>query len=517
MLQSYRLLAVSLVYLLCFGIGYPLYQFIFDDDGIGYMMVTKRLANGDFANGINGYWSPLHSWLMVPFYQWGINEFTAFKVSNGIFGLGVLIWVGRLLKKTDLGPRVKTILLFTCIPIILSYVFVEIGADLLFCWLLLVYIDLVTENCLFEKPGRNLLCGIVACLCYFAKAYAFPFFLVHFAVVQWLLYKKNKDVINRKKWLTRNLLLGIGSFLLLAAPWIYALYDKYHFFTIGYSGQLNIQAHLFAHQEIREPLVQPPPYPDSPCCWEDPWFYPSGVVPGQSFFSFDILLRMVRLFLTNSMRAISAFTEISFLSTAIVCCLVVYVVKKRTWLFTVFLLTIVLLPLGYMFVFIEIRYLWALTFLLLISGAVLVQQGWQLAGVQKRWQLAGWCIFFGSFLIYPINFLKDARGGGKEVFTLAEELREKGINGKFMIDASQDYSTIEKLAYLTGNQFYSLTRTNYSDGELLSAMHDKEINYFFFFYNTVKDLETFKNGLLYKAAVQPIHLDNRKLVILKIN
>src|SRR4051812_40805140 len=102
MLNRYRLPFALIVYTTCFAILYPLYRFKFDDDGIGYLMVTKRLAAGDLFNAINGYWSPLHSWLLAPLYKAGLNEFTAFKLSNGLIGAGILITVNRLCGKTNL-------------------------------------------------------------------------------------------------------------------------------------------------------------------------------------------------------------------------------------------------------------------------------------------------------------------------------------------------------------------------------------------------------------------------------
>ncbi|WP_315817355.1 hypothetical protein [Paraflavitalea speifideaquila] len=67
MQNTNRLLVVSVLYLLVFALCYPLYQYIFDLDGIGYLMVAKRLAAGDYSGAVNGCWSPCIPGSLFPF------------------------------------------------------------------------------------------------------------------------------------------------------------------------------------------------------------------------------------------------------------------------------------------------------------------------------------------------------------------------------------------------------------------------------------------------------------------
>src|SRR5581483_4908259 len=168
-MHKYRtVLIVLFVYVLCYAGLYPLYKYFFASDGIGYLAVTKHLAAGDFVNGINGYWSPLHSWLGVPFYKAGMNEFTVFRLLNIFFGAGILIAVHALLNKLTITGTLKTITLCTCIPIVLCYAF-DFGVDELLCLMLLIYANVIIQKDLFTKPGKNVLCGIIGCISYFAK------------------------------------------------------------------------------------------------------------------------------------------------------------------------------------------------------------------------------------------------------------------------------------------------------------------------------------------------------------
>ncbi|NML21132.1 glycosyltransferase family 39 protein [Pseudoflavitalea sp. G-6-1-2] len=520
MLQQYRLTLTCMLYLVCGLLLYPAYQYIFDEDGTGYLMVAKRLAEGDYFNAINGYWSPLHAWIAWPLLKTGMSLLTAFKITSWIAGLLILVQVHRLLNKTMLTNSLKLALLLTCIPVSIHYATYEIAADVLFCWLALLYIDVITTKNFFEKPRYNLLAGAVAAVMYFSKAYSFPFFLLHFTVLQcWLCY--HSIAPQRKKWLLRNLLAGIGLFLLISAPWLYALHEKYQIISFATSGSYNFDAHLFDRQIATDKLIYPPPYPGSPSGWEDPIYLPFERVPGQHFFSSQMIVREIRLFLTNIMRAIDAFTEMSFLELAVLLALILSCARNRfrPEPMSIFLLTVLLLPLGYLTVFIEARYLWPLNFLLMIAGAVLLQQWLPKIAPSRNWILFAWLVYFSSFLIYPINTLKDSAGANKDLFVLAGYLREKKIQGNFITGSgsSEDYGMLPKAALLTGSSMHLLIRHDAPAEELLQAMRQQHIRYYFYRYRNEQDLQTFQQSALFKAASQVYQTGICNFVILEIN
>lgn len=515
MFRQYRLLIASILYLACCLLLYPYYSYIFDDDGIGYMMVARRLAGGDWHNAVNGYWSPLHSWIVVPLIKSGMTEITAFRISNWIIGLLILVWVHRLSNKTGLSNQLKAILLMVCIPIAIHYAIYEVAADVLFCWLALVYTDIITEKDFFEKPRLNLLCGVVAALLYFSKAYAFPFFLLHFTLVQGWFYFTTDDP-GKMKWLLRNMALGIGSFLLLSAPWIWTLYEKYDEFTFGYSGRLNQDVHLYSRQLTSNALVYPPPYPDSPGSWEDPWFIPMQRTPGEHFFRADILVKQVRLFLTNVIRALEAFGYLSCFTMATLLCMGIYLMLQKNRVLFLFLLTCAVLPAGYLLVFIEPRYIWPVSLILLVSGAFLLNiilSCFQIKG--KRAALC-WALFFGSFLVSPINQLKDAVNGNQELFQLAAFAEEKNIRGRYLCSDNADYSMVPKLAFLTHSSTWTCLQPDRSYEEHLSAMRENHIGYYFFRYNSTREMQWFMQSPLYKAAFKVHDPGLYNLVILEI-
>ena len=515
MFQQYRLLIASIIYLACCLLLFPAYRFIFDDDGMGYMMVARRLAEGDYHNAINSYWSPLHSWLVLPLIKAGMAELTAFKLSNFIIGLLILIWVHRLSNKTALSDWLKTVLLLVSVPIIIHYAIFEVAADILFCWLVLVYTDLITTDNFYKRPVLNLFCGITGAALYLTKAYGFPFFILHFSIIQVWHYIHSKDA-ERKKWMLRNLVIGIGSLLLFSAPWIWTLYSKFHELSIGYTGKYNMNVYLYTRQFTATDLVSAPPYPDSPGYWEDPWFSPVQRTPGEYYFRPDILVKQIRLFLTNLIHACSCFNQLSFLAPAILFGTGIYWFYQRNRTIFLFFLTSTLLPLGYLMVHIETRFLWSVGLLLLIGGALLLQT--LLTRIQVRGKIAVlcWCIFFGSFLMAPVNQLKDAVGGNAELFELADFAREKNIKGKYLASDNADYGFVLNLAFLTRSSTWLLTKPGMPWEDHLAAMRKHQINYYFFRYNNDRELQAFMQGALYKAAYKVHDAGLYNLLILEI-
>jgi len=50
------------------------YQYIVTIDGIFYISIAHAYALHDFSNAINGYWSPLLSWLLSPSLFFGSSN-----------------------------------------------------------------------------------------------------------------------------------------------------------------------------------------------------------------------------------------------------------------------------------------------------------------------------------------------------------------------------------------------------------------------------------------------------------
>jgi hypothetical protein len=168
------------------------------------------------------------------------------------------------------------------------------------------------------------------------------------------------------------------------------------------------------------------------------------------------------------------------------------------------------LPSGYLLLHLETRFIWATSFIFFIAGALLMQQ--LFLNVQmKKWQrLLVWLFFFGSFLLEPINQLKDQVYGHKSIFDTAEQMKQQQINGAFTSNAKADECMV--FAYLSKNPFYAITKPSYYTKDLLEEIRQYKIRYYFFYYNSQQEKEAFLNSEIAKSTIKQVELQPGLLV-----
>src|ERR1700737_2408094 len=80
-LASYALAAAWLI---------PDTRWQMNPDGISYIFVARRLLAGDWHGAVNGHWSPLFSWMLVPLLASGIDALLACKVLTYLIGAAAI-------------------------------------------------------------------------------------------------------------------------------------------------------------------------------------------------------------------------------------------------------------------------------------------------------------------------------------------------------------------------------------------------------------------------------------------
>ena len=130
----------------------------------------------------------------------------------------------------------------------------------------------------------------------------------------------------------------------------------------------------------------------------------------------------------------------------------------------------------------------------------------------KNWQrLIIWLFFFGSFLLEPINQLKDQVYGHKSIFDTAEQMKKQQINGPFISNAKADECMV--FAYLTKSPYYAITKPSYYSKELLTEISQYRIRYYFFYYNAQQQKEAFLETSLAKSSINQVELQPGLLVL----
>ncbi len=477
----------TILFVLC----WPLYKYIFDVDSIGYAAVAQHYVNGNFRLAVNGFWNPLHSWLVVPFLKMGITVEYAFKITCGLISIGSLAVLESLLHKFELTERTKTLIQLTAVPLFLHYAYYELAADVLFVLIMLLYFNLYKSALFFTSITRNVFAGLLGALLYFSKSYGFPFFLFHFTVIHLLLNKEKKKTIV-------PYLAGIISFFVITFPWLIALHWKYGEWMIAF-GKYN--AHWnFSDKPLPGPVIHPPPYEGSAAVWEDPWHVRSNNLENVPLLK--ILFHQLRTIVFNTQQLLKCFHELSFLAPAILVLTAVFIFAKKNDNSLFLLIAMLTLPAGYLLLHVETRFIWVLSFIFLIAGAGYVER--LLSKLQPvRW-LGNllWLIFFCSFLLYPIDKLKDAAFTQKELYTAAQILKQQNITGSFTSNTMVGECMV--IAWHGKMSYYRIVKPTSSSDELLTEINKIGIRHYFYYYSSQLEKELFLSGKIARTAVHLI-------------
>jgi hypothetical protein len=494
-----RLVISLFLFLALFLLSWPFYIYIFDVDGIGYAAVAHHYIKGDWEKAVNGFWNPLHSWLVIPFIKAGLADGAAFKTSNAIIALASLVSLHYLLQKFTLTEGLKTCIQLCSVILLLHYAYYELAADVLFVLLMLLYFNLYFSEKFYTSNTKNFLAGLLGAALYLCKSYGFPFFIFHFTVIHLFL---NSD----KRRALIPYITGLTIFLACSFLWMMALYWKYGEWMIAF-GKYN--AHWDFTGDIQPgPLLQPPPYEGSAAAWEDPWHVRNDNF--QQVPVYKIVLQQVRAAVYNAQQLLLKVHELSFFAPALLLLFFIKAVFNRSQKYLWLLLSVCTLPACYVLLHIETRFIWVLSFLIMIGGASLLQN-WFTQVVFAPWQQRIiWTVYFCSFLLYPLDHLKDSAFAGKEFYDTAAAMKKNNISGSFTSTARKSETSV--IAYLSGNPYYTRSKVSYSTKQMMDEIKQYRIKYYFFYYRTIQDKEAFLNGMIANEAVSIIELEKGLLV-----
>lgn len=229
-----------------------------DVDAMAYIPIAQQYADGNFADAVNGYWSPAVSMLIAPLLYIGLDGRFAFVLINGLAALSIiLIGAGILLKKAR-NPFFANLIFIPSVTLFLISSIRFQNPDLLLAaWTLLflatvIYVDKnLPSN---SQTKKNLLLatllGFVCFIGYMIKLYALPFFIGTVAI--WFAVRALTNRSSRKKTVgsvAKTLLLSMKipalagvAFIIISIPWVTALSVKYGYVTLGSSATVNVQS-----------------------------------------------------------------------------------------------------------------------------------------------------------------------------------------------------------------------------------------------------------------------------------
>jgi hypothetical protein len=212
------------------------YHKFLNNDTLSYINLAERYAAGDWQHAINGYWSPLYSWLLcccklvhLPFLQ-------SCYVINFIFAGGGLYILCQLAYRYLTQPLFYFAFGLYALLLMLFYAMSTLTPDLMATVFCLWFLLLITDNRFILTKHIPILAGVAGAFAYFSKVYNFV--PIHLFLGLLMLMVLVKNTSSRLKH-TLPILKTYGVFIALAAIWITILSIHENRLVFATSGRLN--------------------------------------------------------------------------------------------------------------------------------------------------------------------------------------------------------------------------------------------------------------------------------------
>lgn len=500
MLRSPKLIlpfSLALYAILCYAL-HPWLGYMLDSDATAYLTLAKRVADKQYAESVNALWSPMNAWLIAPFIRHGYDAWSVAKALNISFGAMLLPWIHLLFCRFNLSAFSRLALLKASAIFLAFAVYFQVFGDVLQLLFALPYLLLVFSKGYIYSSKKIIAAASLMGIGFYAKAYSLPFFILHSAIVfGYFVYQQQ---LTRRQAI-QHFSLGAMVAILWVLPASISLHQKYHVWSLsGLAGKMNMSWNINSGKQFTADirLLIPPRYADSPSFWEDP--YPSQAALNSPFSSTHHFFHWLFRVAHTCLMSITCFSEISFAALMILLLGIYRLFIRRDRAIphynelSLLLLTCLCLPLGYLTMHIETRYLWLEVFLLMILGAYLLPVYLtEKSNLLKQLSIVMLAI---SFIVYPVIQIEALRGKNKDLFDMASEIKKAGIQGAFTSNAS-DAGRMWVIAYLNHNPFYTIERTDYSHEELIAEMKRYNVPYY---------LYVAENNMLPILPAQSFHL-----------
>ena len=196
------------------------YHKFLNNDTLSYINLAERYAAGDWQHAINGFWSPLYSWILCFCKLAGLPLLPCCYVINFIVaGLGLYV-LCKLARRHLTKPAFYYAFCGYMLLLLLFYTMSALTPDLMSAVFCLWFLLLVTDQRFEYSKQLPWLTGTIAACAYFAKGYSIV--PLHLFMGCWLLLLlvKNRS-FKTKKGIA--LIKAYGLFILLSSSWIAAI------------------------------------------------------------------------------------------------------------------------------------------------------------------------------------------------------------------------------------------------------------------------------------------------------
>ena len=197
-------------------------------DGVAYLRHARYLADGQWTLGVSGYWSPLLPGLIAACLRLGLDSLIAARIVLAAAGATFLMGAWLLLRRLTSPSPGWSMAMMGVLAIDAVAWSLTITPDVLVAGVLLTYAAASLAPDLAERPGAAFRCGLLAGVAYLAKAYALPFFAMHFLFT--LAVGRGAAVpLRRAGYAVAAGFLGCA---IVAGPWVAIISGKYGHLTV---------------------------------------------------------------------------------------------------------------------------------------------------------------------------------------------------------------------------------------------------------------------------------------------
>lgn len=484
LLRHKDLILVLVLYSILSVLLLNFYRYVITADGISYIGIARNYLTLNLSDTINGYWAPLFSWLLIPFLLFNKTAVYALfsaKILSLIVGFFTIIGVERLSRKIGIEKVFRVALLFSMIPIVLSFALTFVTPDLLIACLLVFYLAVIFDPKYSDKLSNGVFCGVIGAAAYLSKSYALPFFVVHFVFFNLIYYSKSSSR-DKKKNILKNFILGISIFLLISGVWIGAISDKYGELTIGTSGEYNqaligpeSQGHPMYYQGLLKPSNK-----NAISVWEDPSNL--KMEKWSPFKSMSYFKHQITIMGENVVSTISYLEYFSLLSLLIILFSLFFIFKSsfkdsRDKLMYL-LITLILYCGGYALILVEMRYLYLICILLFLMAFYMLNISCKQKIINIKMRNVLLILLIFSFIIMPVINLIQSVNMSKGFYDLSQNLGENyGVHGN--IASNDEWEETIYVSYYLNAQYYGMPKNITNSNGLQNELENSNINYYF--------------------------------------
>lgn len=488
------LTGISIFFTVITWLLWPYYQYYIDIDAISYLTLVKNYLAGNYEQAVNAFWSPMGVWLTAIWVK--LSGWPLF--ASAIFVNAIGGWAALLSSQGLFNKFRKSLFERCCFGVTMALfwayvVYIQSFTDIWQCFFLLCGLLVLLHKNFEKRLALWLLAGLLAALAYFSKAYSFYFFPLMILTVSGIKMKQDKNYRLKKHMLIA--IVSIGVMLVVAAPWLYLLHDKYGFWSASTAGKLNLSWWLEGTQKMRPDIqvLVPPPYPGSLFYFEDPLWVQGALT---HFWDSPMLfLKFIARIGFNALQWVVSGNRISPFYFPIWLFCIWVILQKGKFAFTqkrLILLIVVFLifPLPYWpMTFDNGRYLWftvPLSILLGLSAFDYLKGRYPMRLYASRLLITS---FFLSFLVTPILDLKELFGEGENEYKMAQSLKALGIQGPFVSNLSyaEGKAPLHFIAWFNQSPWYCHTLSQFSTEEILADAQRYPVRYYFYFHNGTGD------------------------------